>query len=162
MVIRDIPILGNSKFNKKFLKSRLRDSPYLSFKQVSKIFEKNLSTKESIQKTDKANNIVSFNRGGYITKGSKIVEDTSQFRRVNIKERKALNHLIHKEEQIIHLLKSLEKRAKFLKKKKMIYTHQVLNLEFYMGLLISINLLLIEIPTYNLPRNLATETPKKQ
>ena len=161
MVIRDIPILGNSNFNKKFLKSRLRDSPYLSFKQVSKIFEKNLSTKESIQKADKANNIVSFNRSDYITKGSKILEDTSQFKRVNIKEKKALNHLIHKEERIIHL-KSLEKRAKFLKKKKMIYTHQVLNLEFYMGLLISINLLLIEIPTYNLPRNLATETPKKQ
>ena len=139
MLIRDIPRLENSKFNKKFLKSRLRDSPYLSFKQVSKIFEKNLSTKESIQKADKANNIVSFNRSDYISKGSKILEDTSQFRRVNIKERKALNHLVHMEERIIRFLKSLEKRAKFLKKKKMIYIHQVLNLEFYMGLLKSIN-----------------------
>ena len=139
MLIRDIPRLENSKFNKKFLKSRLRDSPYLSFKQVSKIFEKNLSTKESIQKADKANNIVSFNRSDYISKGSKILEDTSQFRRVNIKERKALNHLVHMEERIIRFLKSLEKRAKFLKKKKMIYIHQVLNLEFNMGLLKSIN-----------------------
>ena len=139
MLIRDIPRLENSKLNKKFLKSRLRDSPYLSFKQVSKIFEKNLSTKESIQKADKANNIVSFNRSDYISKGSKILEDTSQFRRVNIKERKALNHLVHMEERIIRFLKSLEKRAKFLKKKKMIYIHQVLNLEFNMGLLKSIN-----------------------
>ena len=139
MLIRDIPRLENSKFNKKFLKSRLRDSPYLSFKQVSKIFEKNLSTKESIQKADKANNIVSFNRSDYISKGSKILEDTSQFKMVNIKERKALNHLVHMEERIIRFLKSLEKRAKFLKKKKMIYIHQVLNLEFYMGLLKSIN-----------------------
>ena len=139
MLIRDIPRLENSKFNKKFLKSRLRDSPYLSFKQVSKIFEKNLSTKKRIQKADKANNIVSFNRSDYISKGSKILEDTSQFRRVNIKERKALNHLVHMEERIIRFLKSLEKRAKFLKKKKMIYIHQVLNLEFNMGLLKSIN-----------------------
>ena len=139
MLIRDIPRLENSKFNKKFLKSRLRDSPYLSFKQVSKIFEKNLSTKESIQKADKANNIVSFNRSDYISKGSKILEDTSQFKMVNIKERKALNHLVHMKERIIRFLKSLEKRAKFLKKKKMIYIHQVLNLEFYMGLLKSIN-----------------------
>ena len=139
MLIRDIPRLENSKLNKKFLKSRLRDSPYLSFKQVSKIFEKNLSTKESIQKADKANNIVSFNRSDYISKGSKILEDTSQFKMVNIKERKALNHLVHMEERIIRFLKSLEKRAKFLKKKKMIYIHQVLNLEFYMGLLKSIN-----------------------
>ena len=139
MLIRDIPRLENSKLNKKFLKSRLRDSPYLSFKQVSKIFEKNLSTKKSIQKADKANNIVSFNRSDYISKGSKILEDTSQFKMVNIKERKALNHLVHMEERIIRFLKSLEKRAKFLKKKKMIYIHQVLNLEFYMGLLKSIN-----------------------
>ena len=139
MLIRDIPRLENSKFNKKFLKSRLRDSPYLSFKQVSKIFEKNLSTKKRIQKAEKANNIVSFNRSDYISKGSKILEDTSQFRRVNIKERKALNHLVHMEERIIRFLKSLEKRAKFLKKKKMIYIHQVLNLEFNMGLLKSIN-----------------------
>ena len=139
MLIRDIPRLENSKLNKKFLKSRLRDSPYLSFKQVSKIFEKNLSTKKRIQNAEKANNIVSFNRSDYISKGSKILEDTSQFRRVNIKERKALNHLVHMEERIIRFLKSLEKRAKFLKKKKMIYIHQVLNLEFYMGLLKSIN-----------------------
>ena len=139
MLIRDIPRLENSKLNKKFLKSRLRDSPHLSFKQVSKIFEKNLSTKKRIQNAEKANNIVSFNRSDYISKGSKILEDTSQFRRVNIKERKALNHLVHMEERIIRFLKSLEKRAKFLKKKKMIYIHQVLNLEFYMGLLKSIN-----------------------
>ena len=139
MLIRDIPRLENSKFNKKFLKSRLRDSPYLSFKQVSKIFEKNLSTKKRIQKAEKANNIVSFNRSDYISKGSKILEDTSQFKMVNIKERKALNHLVHMEERIIRFLKSLEKRAKFLKKKKMIYIHQVLNLEFNMGLLKSIN-----------------------
>ena len=139
MLIRDIPRLENSKLNKKFLKSRLRDSPYLSFKQVSKIFEKNLSTKKRIQKAEKANNIVSFNRSDYISKGSKILEDTSQFKMVNIKERKALNHLVHMEERIIRFLKSLEKRAKFLKKKKMIYIHQVLNLEFNMGLLKSIN-----------------------
>ena len=43
----------------------------------------------------------------YISKLSKIFKDTSKFKRLNIEEGKALNHLIHMEEQIICLLKSL-------------------------------------------------------
>ena len=61
-----------------------------------------------IQKADKGNNVVIFNRSDYISKLSKILEDTSKFKRVNVEEGKALNHLIHMEEQIIRLLKSLQ------------------------------------------------------
>ena len=64
-----------------------------------------------------------------ISKLSKSLEDTSKFKRVNVEEGKALNHLIHMEKLIIRLLKSL---------KEMIYIHQVLDQEFYMGLLKSI------------------------
>ena len=39
---------------------------------------------------------------------SKILEDTSKFKRVNIEEGKPLNHLIHMEERIIRLVQSLE------------------------------------------------------
>ena len=49
-----------------------------------------------------------FNKNCYISKLSKILEDTSKFKRVNIEEGKALNHLIHMEERIIRPLKSLE------------------------------------------------------
>ena len=41
-----------------------------------------------IQKADKGNNIVILNRSDYISKLSKILEDTSKFKRVNIEEGK--------------------------------------------------------------------------
>ena len=64
-----------SKLNKECVKSKLRDSASTSFKQVSKISEKNLSIEEVkalsnlvknkgivIQKADKGNNIVILNK----------------------------------------------------------------------------------------------------
>ena len=108
MLIRDITRLENSNFDKEFVKSRLRDSPYIPFKQVSKIFDKNLSTEESIQKAGNANNIVNLNRSNYISKD----------KRVNIKEEKTLNYLIHVEERIIRLLKSLEDKGEIPEKEK--------------------------------------------
>ena len=47
---------------------------------------------------EKGNNVVILNRSDYISKLSKILEDTSKFKRVNVEEGKALNHLIHMEE----------------------------------------------------------------
>ena len=54
----------------------------------------------------------------YIPKLSKILEDTSKFRIVNIEEGKALNHLIHMEERMIRLLKSLEDQGEISEKEK--------------------------------------------
>ena len=109
----------------------LLDSAYTSFKQVSKISEKNLSKEEVkalknlvknkdivIQKGDKSNKIVILNRSDYILKLSKILEDTSKFKRVNIEEGKALNHLIHMEDQTIRLLRSLEAQGEISEKEK--------------------------------------------
>ena len=59
-----------------------------------------------IQKADKGNNIIVLNRSDYISKLSKILEDTFKFKRVNLEKGKALDHLIHMEERIIRLLKS--------------------------------------------------------
>ena len=111
MLFREITSLDIENFNKECVKSRLRDSTYSSFKQVSKISDKNLTREEVkalnnlvknkdlvIQKAAKGNNIVILNRNGYILKLSEILEDTSQFKRVNIEEGRALNHLIHMEE----------------------------------------------------------------
>ena len=118
MLFRDTTSLENSGFNKECVKSRLQGSPYISFKQVSKIFEKDFSIEKSIQTADKANNIVILNRSDYISKLSKILDDTSKFKRVNIDEGKALNHLIHMEEQIMRLLKSLEDEGEISEKEK--------------------------------------------
>ena len=72
---------------------------------------------------DEDNNIVNLNRRDYISTLSSILEDTSKFKRVNIKEGKALNHLIHMEEPMTHLLKSPD----ISQKEKTIYIHQVPN-----------------------------------
>ena len=53
-------------------------------------------------------NIVVLNRSEYISKLSKILEDTSRLKRVTIVEWKAVNFLILMEEPMICLLKSLE------------------------------------------------------
>ena len=45
-----------------------------------------------------------------------ILEDKSIFKRPNVEELKALNHLIHMEEGIIRLLKSLEGQGKISEK----------------------------------------------
>ena len=118
-----------------------------------------------IQKAGKGNNIVILNRSDYISKPTKVLEDTSKFKRVNIEEGKALNHLIHTEERTIRLFKSLEDPGEILKKKKMIYIHQVLNQEFCKYGLVKIHkpledgipsfrpiLLAIETPTYKLAK----------
>ena len=130
MLLREITSLDIGDFNKECIKSRLRNSAYSSFKQVSRISDKNLSreevkalnnlvkNKDVIQKADKGNNIIVLNRSDYISKLSKILEDTSKFRIVNIEEGKALNHLIHMEEQIICLLKSLEDQGEISEKEK--------------------------------------------
>ena len=53
---------------------------------------------------------------------------------MNVEEGKALNDVIHMEERIMRLLKSLEDQGEISEKEKVIYIHQVLNQEFCMGL----------------------------
>ena len=111
MLFRDINSLEVINRNKECVKSRLQDSTYTSFKQVSKISQKNLSKQEIkalnnliknkdivIQKANKGNNVVILNRSDYISNLTKILEVTSKFKRVNVEKGKASNHLIHMEE----------------------------------------------------------------
>ena len=71
-----------------------------------------------IQKVDKGNNIVILKGSDYISKLSKILEGTSKFKRVNIEEGKALNHLIYMESGIICFLKGLENQGEISEKEK--------------------------------------------
>ena len=87
MLFREITNLDIGNFNKECVKSRLRDSAYSSFKQVFKISDKNFSWEEVKalnnllkNKADKGNNIVFLNRSDFISKLSKILEDTSKFK----------------------------------------------------------------------------------
>ena len=79
-----------------------------------------------IQKADKGNNIVIFNRNDYILKLGKILEDTFKFKRVNKKRRKSfksfdsngrMNYVSSKVWKIkAKFLKTIQKKDKFISK----------------------------------------------
>ena len=130
ILLRKITSLNITNFNKECVKSRLLGILHSSFKHVFKISDKNLSREDvkawnkdlAIQKADEGNHIVVLNRSYYISKLSKIVEDTSKFKRVTVEEGKAVKHLIHMEERIICLNKSLEDQDEISGKEKNLYS----------------------------------------
>ena len=62
--------------------------------------------------------VIILNRSDYISNLNKILEDTSKFKRVNVEEGKAFSYLIHTEERIIRLLKSLEDQGEISEKER--------------------------------------------
>ena len=77
--------------DKEFIKSRLRDSGFSSYKVTGKTLEKNLSKVEFyalkslpenkhviIQKADKGNTVVILNRKDYVCKRKNILNDKSK------------------------------------------------------------------------------------
>ena len=108
LLFRYINSLHFLNFNKKFVKSRLWDYAYSSFKQVSKISEKNLLHEEInalknlieykylvIQKAVKGNNIVVLNKNDYILKLNRIPEYTSKFKRLDFGGKQSLESHDH-------------------------------------------------------------------
>ena len=88
LLFRDVNSLNFSSFNKECVKSRLQDCAYSSFKQVLKIFDKNLPDEEIkalknlienkdlvIQKPDKGNAIVILNKNDYISRLNGILDE---------------------------------------------------------------------------------------
>ena len=128
MLFRENTILGIHNFNIKCTKSRVYDRANPSFNQVYKISDKifpgrrldHWRTVENkdlvIQRVDKGNNIIIFNRSDYISKLSKILQDTSTFKKVNIEEAKALNQLVRMVKRTKRLLKSSEDQGAFSEK----------------------------------------------
>ena len=111
--------------DKEFIKSRLRDSAFSSYKDTGKTFEKNLPKAETdalkillknkdiiVQKTDKGNTVVILNRKDYVCKKKNILNDSSKFHKVYIDHDKILNHLIHMENKVTDVLKILEAKKK--------------------------------------------------
>ena len=81
LLFRHVNSSNFSSFDKECVKNRLRDCAYPPFKQVSKIFDKNLTDEEIkalknlienkdlvIQKADKGNTIVILNKKDYISR----------------------------------------------------------------------------------------------
>ena len=108
---------------------RIRDSAYTSFKRFLRFLRKIFKKKEVkvlnnfvknkdiiIQKAEKRNSVVILNRSDYVSKPIKILEEISKIKRVNVEERKTFNHLIHMEERIIRLFKSLEDQGEISEK----------------------------------------------
>ena len=128
LLFRDVDSLNFSSFDRECVKSRLQDCAYSSFKQVLKISDKNLPDEEIkafknliekdlvMQKADKGNTIVILNKNDYISRHNQILDDTSKFKRLNLEEGKVLNHIIHMEQHIIDLLKSLKNQDEISEK----------------------------------------------
>ena len=106
--------------NKEFIKSRLRDSTFSSYKDTGKTLEKNLPKEEFdalkillknkdiiVQKGDKGNTIVILNRKDCVCKMKKILNDKLKFQKVYIDHDKILNPLIHMENRVTDVLKNL-------------------------------------------------------
>ena len=121
---RDVDFLRVSNLDKEFIKSRLRDSAFSSYKDTGKTLENNLPKEEFdalkillknkdiiVQKADKGNTIVILNRKDYVYKMKNILNDKStKFQKVYIDHDKILNYLIHVENKVTDVLKNLRFR----------------------------------------------------
>ena len=104
LLYRDVDSLEVSNLDKEFIKSRLRDSAFSSYKDIGKTFENLpktefdalkilLKNKDIVQKVDKGNTVVILNRKDYVCKMKNILNDSSKFHKVHIDHYKILNHL---------------------------------------------------------------------
>ena len=120
LLYRDVHSLEVSNLDKEFIKSRLRDSAFPSYKGTGKTFEKNLPKAEFdtlkillknkdniVQKADKGNTVVILNRKGYVCKMKNILNDGAKFHKVYKENDKILNQLIHMESRVTDVFKNL-------------------------------------------------------
>ena len=120
LLYRDVDSLKVSNLDKEFIKSRLRDSAFSSYKDTGKTVEKNLPKKEFdalkillknkdiiVQKVDKGNTVVILNRKDYVCKMKNILNDKSKFQKIYMDHDKVSNHLIHMENRVTDVLKNL-------------------------------------------------------
>ena len=118
LLYRDVNSLEVSNLDKEFIKTRLRDSSFSSYKDTGKTLEKNLPKEEFdalkillknkdiiVQKADKGNTVVILNRKDYVCKMKNILNDMSKFQNIYIDHDKILNHLIHIENRVTDILK---------------------------------------------------------
>ena len=127
LLYRDVNSIEVSNLDKEFIKTRLRDSAFSSYKDTGKTLEKNLPKEEFdalkillknkdiiVQKADKGNTVVILNRKDYVCKMKNILNDKSKFQKVYIDHDKILNHLIDMENRVTDILKNLRDKKRNL------------------------------------------------
>ena len=90
----DVDSLEVSNLDKEFIKSRLRDSAFSSYKDTGKSLERNLPKEEFdalkiflknkdiiVQKAEKANTVAILNKKDYVCKMKNILNDKSKFQK---------------------------------------------------------------------------------
>ena len=120
LLYREVDSSEVSNLNKEFIKSRLRDSAFSSYKDTGKTFEKNLPKADFdalkillknkhiiVQKSDKGNTVVILNRKDHVCKMKNILNDSSKFHKVYLDHDKISNHLIHVGNRVTDVLKNL-------------------------------------------------------
>ena len=121
LLYRNVEFLEVSNLDKEFIKSRLGDSAFSSYKDTGKTFEKNLPKAEFdalkillknkdiiVEKRIKViHTVVILNRKDYVCKMKNILNDSSKFHKVYIDHDKILNHRIHMESRVTDVLKNL-------------------------------------------------------
>ena len=123
--MREVP-----SYDKEFIRSRLRDCAFTSFRGSSKINENNLSKEEHlalkdliknrhlvIQKVNKGNTVAILNKNGYISKMKVILSDSPKFQKLSSDQYKALKQIVHMENRITDVLKKLKNKNIISEKK---------------------------------------------
>ena len=70
-----------------------------------------------IQKADKGNTVVIFNKKDYNLRMKKILSDTTKFHKLSFDQKKVLNHVVNMENRIISVLKKLKDKNQISNKR---------------------------------------------
>ena len=121
LLYSNVHSLEISNLDKEFIKSTIRDYAFSSYKNNGKKLQKNLPKEKLdalkillknkdiiVEKADKGKKLVIMNRKGYVFKMKSILNNTSKLLKIYIDFEKILNHLIHMENRVRDVLKSLK------------------------------------------------------
>ena len=121
LLYSNVHSLEVSNLDKEFIKSTIRDYAFSSYKNNGKKLQKNLPKEKLdalkillknkdiiVEKADKGKKLVIMNRKGYVFKMKSILNNTSKLLKIYTDFEKILNHLIHMENRVRDVLKSLK------------------------------------------------------
>ena len=123
LLFRDINKNEMSIKDNEFLKTRLKDSAFTSFRSYNYNSEINLTKNERlalnnlsnnkniiIQKSDKGNRVVLLDKDKYLEGMSKILNNNANFEMLQLDHGKELNYILNLEKKIVSVLKDLNNK----------------------------------------------------
>ena len=125
LLFRDINKNEMPNEDKEFIKTRLKDSPFTSFRSYNYNSEINLNKNERlalsnlsndkniiIQKSGKGNSVVLLDKDKYLERMSKILNNSAKSEMLQSDQDKELNYILNLEKKIINVLKDLSNKEK--------------------------------------------------